>query len=417
MSEAAPGWLRRCFPRVANLLSRVGAAVAAQCRAHGGLIVNPCRDPELGALARSPWLERVWQGLDPAKTWDCHTHLAGIGDSAHGLSVGSLLTDPWHPVLYSQRLFYLNAACVACEPGTVDENYVRRLVRLVRNMPAGFKAMLLAFDWFHDDDGKPVEKHSTFYVPNEFARKMAAAHPDAFEWIASIHPYRPDAIDRLEAAVAQGARAVKWLPPAQNIDPASKRCDAFYAALARLNVPLLNHCGAEKAAQGVSLDHLGNPLRVRRALEAGVKVVVAHCASLGEDDDLDHPGERRASFELFARLMEDPAWKGRLFGDVSAITLRNRGVDFLKTLLEREDWHDRLLNGSDYPLPGMPIVISPASFARAGLLPKEAVADLRRLREHNALYFDFALKRLISWQGKSFPARVFETRPFFEAAS
>ena len=31
----------------------------------------------------------------------------------------------------------------------------------------------------------------------------------------------------------------------------------------------------------------GNPLRLRRALDAGVRVVVAHCASMGQDRDLD----------------------------------------------------------------------------------------------------------------------------------
>ena len=32
---------------------------------------------------------------------------------------------------------------------------------------------------------------------------------------------------------------------------------------------------------------IGNPLRLRRALDAGVRVVVAHCASMGQDRDLD----------------------------------------------------------------------------------------------------------------------------------
>ena len=35
--------------------------------------------------------------------------------------------------------------------------------------------------------------------------------------------------------------------------------------------------------------------------------------------------------------------------------------------------------------------------------------------EHNPLYFDFALKRLLSWQGNTFSAQVFETRLFFES--
>jgi len=402
---------RRRFLKMA-LLATAGASVAAHARKP--FLVNPCLDP--ASLDRNPWLERIWQGLDPAKVWDCHVHLTGIGDSRHGLYSGQKLQSLWHPVFYSQRLFYMNAGCVSTQSGTVDENYVHRLALLTRSMPAGVKAMLFAFDWYHDDAGQPVPELSTFHVPDSFARQMAKECPDVFEWVASIHPYRPDAIDRLEAAAGEGARAVKWLPAAQNIDPASKRCDAFFASLARLSLPLITHCGEEKATQSHNLIPLGNPLRLRRALDAGVRVVAAHCASSGDDEDLDRPRTRQKSFDLFVRLMERPEWKENLFGDISAIVLRNRKPKVLQTLLTREDWHGRLLNGSDYPLPGILPLISLPQLARHGLLPKESVADLQALRQVNSLHFDLALKRSLNWQGKSFPPQVFETRTFFETA-
>lgn len=415
MSNAHPPSGRRRFFKTA-LLAAAGILGATFVHTRKPFLLNPCRDPADAALTQNPWLTRIWQGLDPAKVWDCHVHLTGIGDSDQGLYVGKKLLSLWHPILYAQRLFYINAGCVSNQPGTIDENYAHRLFALASNMPAGFKAMLFAFDWYHDDNGQPVPELSTFYVPDAYARQMAKTHPDVFEWVASIHPYRPDAVDRLEAAAAQGVRAVKWLPAAQNIDPASKRCDAFFAALARLRLPLITHCGAEKAAQSASLEHFGNPLNLRRALDAGVKVVVAHCASYGEDEDIDKPGTRQASFDFFTRLMEQPEWKDNLFGDISAIVLRNRKPEIIRILLERNDWHGRLLNGSDYPLPGILPIISPAALASHGLLPEDAVAELETLREHNALYFDLALKRSLNWQGKTFPAGVFETRAFFEAA-
>ena len=115
---------------------------------------------------------------------------------------------------------------------------------------------------------------------------------------------------------------------------------------------------------------------------------------------------------LFARLMDAPAFKGRVFGDISAVTLSNRG-DSLRTLLERSDWHARLLNGSDYPLPGIPPLISPDLLAQRGWLPSDAVPVLREIREHNALLFDFVLKRSLASGSARFPRGVFETRPFF----
>jgi mannonate dehydratase len=380
---------------------------------------NPCRDPAaldrvLGNRAENPWLGRVWQGLDPAKVWDCHVHLAGMGDSDNGLVANPKLTSLWHPLLNIQHLFYLNASCESEKTGSVDDHYVERLVAMTENMPSGFKILLFAFDWHCDETGTPVPEYSTFYVPNRYARQLAAAHSKVFEWAASIHPYRPDAVEQLEAAAKDGAKAVKWLPAAQNIDPASARCDAFFAALVRLGLPLITHCGAEKATVAGELQKLGNPLKLRRALDAGVRVVVAHCASSGMDEDLDNPGTRQPSFVLFARLMDNPAWQENLWGDIAAIVLRNRKPDVIKTLLTRQDWHGRLLNGSDYPLPGIVPIIWPGALAAAGLLPQEAVAPLKMLREYNPLYFDLALKRLLSWQGKTFPASIFETRSFFE---
>ena len=408
MSHSPPNWSRRRFLKTA-FLAASGVLFAG---ARKPFLVNPCLDPS--DLFQSPWLDNIWQGLDPAKVWDCHVHLAGIGDSNQGLHIGKKYESLWHPALYSLRLVFMNAGCVAAEAGTVDENYARRLLLLAQSMPSGFKAMLFAFDWHHNDGGQPVPRLSSFYVPDSYARQLARANPDVFEWVASIHPYRQDAVDRLEEAAAQGTRAVKWLPAAQNINPASSKCDAFFAAVARLGLPLIIHCGAERAVHSPRLIALGNPLRLRRALDAGVKVVVAHCAGSGYDEDLDKPGTRKKSFALFSRLMERSEWKENLFGDISAIVLSNRKVSVLKTLLMRDDWHGRLLNGSDYPLPGILPMISPSMLAHQGLLPKEQVTNLQALRYANALYFDLALKRSLSWQGKSFPAKIFETRTFFE---
>jgi len=69
--------------------------------------------------------------------------------------------------------------------------------------------------------------------------------------VCSIHPYRRDAVAALENAVAHGARAVKWLPSAMGIDPASPKCDAFYRSLAQLHVPLICHAGEEMAVDGM----------------------------------------------------------------------------------------------------------------------------------------------------------------------
>ncbi|HRC70897.1 MAG TPA: amidohydrolase family protein [Candidatus Competibacter sp.] len=370
------------------------------------------------ALLDGSWLRRAWSGIDPAQVWDCHVHLAGLGDGGSGIEVGPQLSSLRHPLHYAQRLFYLNASCAHNAPGRVDASYAARLLNQCDAMPAGFKVLLFAFERFYGEAGQAHEERTAFHIPNGWAARLAETFPARFEWAASIHPYRVDAVDALQAAVARGARALKWLPAAMGMDPASARCDAFYRALAARRLPLIVHCGEEKAVRGGATEHLGNPLRLRRALDAGVRVIVAHCASLGKDVDLDQGehGPRRPSFELFLRLFAEPRADGRLYGDISAIAQRNRRPEVIRTLLERGDLHDRLLQGSDYPLPGVLPLTSPAALARAGLLPADAVSELIALREHNSLLFDFVLKRLLSWQGRAFQVSVFHTRRFFEMA-
>jgi mannonate dehydratase len=202
------------------------------------------------------------------------------------------------------------------------------------------------------------------------------------------------------------------------IDPASPRCDRFYAALARLDVPLVTHGGLERAViSGYSQD-LGNPLRLRRALAAGVRVIVAHCASMGTDRDLDRgaDGPLVPSFDLFARLMEDARYDGRLYGDISAMPQVNRAAPALARVVERTDWHPRLLNGSDYPLPGVMPLFSVDYLVSLGLLTERAAPTLKAIRAHNPLLFDFVAKRHLRSGGKSLARSVFETRGFFERA-
>ena len=161
-------------------------------------------------------------------------------------------------------------------------------------MAVGFHALLFAFDWARDDAGAPLLDRSTFHVPDDYVAGLAQRYPERFTWAASIHPYDPSALDRLDAAAARGARAIKWLPSAQGIDPADARCDRFYAKLAALRIPLISHAGDEQAVHGFG-EHLGNPLRLRRALDAGVRVVIAHCASLGDGQDTDRAGDATLS--------------------------------------------------------------------------------------------------------------------------
>jgi len=363
-------------------------------------------------LAGHELVAAAWEGIDPAQMWDSHVHLLGTGDGASGVYLNPRMASVLHPTLYVRRALFVDAACAES-----DRAYVERLDALAGELRPGAKLVLLAFERAHDMRGAPDLEHSAFHVPDAYARNTARAYPQRFEWAASIHPYRTDALVALAQAKRDGARAVKWLPAAMGIDPASPRCLPFYDALRAHDLPLITHAGAELAVVGHAWDDYGNPLRLRPALEAGVRVVIAHCASLGRDRDLDRGehGPYVPSFELFARLMNEPRWEKNLYADISALTQLNRVQPALGRVLEEARWHARLLNGSDYPLPGVMPIYSVDHLVSHRLIAPAAAPVLREIRRYNPLLFDFVLKRSLRSNGRRFAPRVFQTRGFFEA--
>lgn len=394
----------------------VSSVAAARLWPDEGFI-NPCPvEPMPEALRHHALVRAAWEGIDPAHAWDSHVHLVGVGDSGSGLWISPRMQTLRHPVEYVKRAFFQNSGC-ATRAGHVDEDFLARLLRLHGDFPAGVKFVLLSFDYYYDEIGRRVPERSAYHTPNEHARAVAARHPDKFEWIASVHPYRADAVEQLEAAARTGARGVKWLPPAMGIDPASPRCDRFYETLVRLKLPLLTHAGDEAAVRGVADQELGNPLRLRRALDHGVRVIVAHCATLGDAVDLDQgrAGSRTENFTLFARLMDEPRYANLLYGDISAVTQVNRAGPALRQLLERGDWHARLINGSDYPLPGVMPLFSLTQLVDLGLLPAHEARPLSDIRRYNPVLFDFVLKRRLRAGAARFAPIVFEARRMLDA--
>ncbi len=358
-------------------------------------------------------LDRAFADLDPARpVVDVHVHAIGLGQEGDGTFVNPEKLSSRHPFKRFETNLYLKATGVK-GLAHFDRDYLEVLAARARAFPHPVRLHLLAMDQAYRPDGTPDAARTEFHVPNAYVFAAAAQHPDLFVPVMSIHPARKDAIQELEACAAQGARLLKWLPNAQAIDPADPRYDAFYRRMKELGVVLLTHAGEERAVAVKDAQALGNPLKLRRPLDLGVTVIVAHCASLGKNADLDHPGKVARNFDLFLRLMEDPKYRGRLFGDLSAITQINRLPAPLQTLLARPDFDGRLLNGSDYPLPGVDLIIWTRRLVELKLISAAERKALNEIWKRNPLLFDFVLKRTLKdpKTGRRWPADLFQRSP------
>ena len=354
-------------------------------------------------------IKRAFDDIDPARLVDHHTHVAGIGTSPTGAFINPKMRTWRYPFHHLKFKVYLSAAGVA-DVEHADTELIKRLVNLVKHISNHGKHRLLAFDKNYSRDGSPNLEKTEFYVPNEYVFALAEQHPDLFVPNISVNPYRPDAIAELEKWALRGARVVKWLPNAMGINPADPKCDPFYQKMKELDLILLSHGGEEKAVEADEDQKLGNPLLLRRALDHGVKVIVAHCAGLGENEDLDRPDKKSThNFDLFMRLMNEKRYEELVFGEISAMTQFNRIGKPLTTILERADLHERLVNGSDYPLPAINVLIRTKPLVKGGYIERDERESLNEIYDYNPLLFDFVLKRTLRLPGtnKRLPAAIF----------
>ncbi len=388
---------------VAGLTAIAGSALAGQQR------------QELSPAAQQ-LVSAALAGLQGETLIDCHAHLAGLGTDGSGAAVRPELRSVWHPAQWLRFRTYLTAAGVRNE-AHADSEYLAVLAARARALPVRLRLCVFAFDHAYRPDGSVDTNAAPYYVPNDYALRATRAYPDIFIPVASVHPYRADAVAELDRCAAAGVRLVKWLPNVQNIDPADTRCLPFYRALVRNRMALITHGGDENAFGGTVQQAYGNPLRLRAALDAGCTVIVAHCAAEGEGEDLDAPAgadgrrPRAANLALFLRLLDGTRYRGRVYGDLSSLTQLNHAQEALPTLLAHPELHDRLINGSDYPLPGVDTLNSSYYLAAHGYLTWHEARLLEEIQRANPLLYDIVLKRTLRdpQSGARLPAAVFGT--------
>jgi len=287
------------------------------------------------------------QPLPATPILDMHCHTAGLGAGGSGCFVSEQLRHS-----YKLR-FYLKSFGVT-EEEIMQQGDAIVLTRLSERLAASHsvnRAVVLALDGVINDRGELDRAQTESYIPNEFLAAEIPKHPNLL-WGASINPYRPDALDRLEWARAHGAVLIKWLPSVQHIDPADPRLIPFYKKMVELGLPLLTHTGNERSFTQ-SFDEFCDPDRLRLPLQQGVTVIAAHAATTGKFHD-----ER--SIDRLARMM--PQFP-HLYADISSLTQINKH-GYLGEVLRRPEFQHRLIYGTDYPLIAINQLVSPWYFPR-----------------------------------------------------
>ncbi|TKB70347.1 MAG: metal-dependent hydrolase [Nitrospira sp.] len=272
--------------------------------------------------------------MKPTKSLiDCHVHLAALPDGDNGCYISpTLLRSPlFRFLLWKQDLS-------PTEPRKTNQRYLDHLLTELRASHYVSQAVLLGMDGFYDQAGLLNRQHTDFLVSNDYVFKTVQAHPDVFLAGPSINPQRKDAIDEVHRCADAGAVLIKVLPNAQHFNPADPKYILFYRALAQRKLPFLSHVGYEFSLIGKD-QSLGDPDRLRLALDEGVTVIAAHACSYG-----------LMLYEKFLPTFQELARRyPHFYADISALTQPHR-LKMLLHLRHYPELHSRLLFGTDYPL-------------------------------------------------------------------
>lgn len=342
-------------------------------------------------------MEDAFEGIDLDKLIDQHVHIVGLGKGGTGIEVNKRMRMWWkHLGKYNRFNVYKSASGITDEEHA-DSQYIERLKDLLLNLryPNKIRSYIFAFDRHYNEDGTINEEHTEFYVPNEYAVKIASENADIFTPVISIHPYRKDSLEELEKWGKAGIKFVKWLPNAMGMDPANERIIPFYKMMKKYQMTLISHAGEEKAVEGDKYQELGNPLKLRLPLDLGLKVVIAHMASRGPCLDYDNNNEKIDCSKLFWRLFDDKKYEKNLFSETSSLLIYERIGEPLNEVIERSDIHHRLGYGSDYPLPGINWIYRTNVMQKMGYITKDERESLNEIYGYNPLLFHFVALRTV----------------------
>ena len=283
-------------------------------------------------------------------TFDIHAHIIGLRSGRDG----NYLCPPRQRSLPLRMMLRKVGRLTASPAGASANPALKQLLWQWVSESRVDRVVLLAMDGAFLQSGRPDVEHTLVVTGNDYVAEVVAGHPKLL-FGASIHPYRKDSIEELDRVVQMGACLIKWLPSAQNIAPDDPRCIPFYERMAHHRIPLLSHTGVEHTLAQFD-NALNDPQRLVPALRQGVCVIAAHC---GTRMFLHEPSR----FKQWVGLAKEHA---NFYGDLSAFCLPLHGQP-LRRILADADLLSKVVYGSDFPTPPMPLWYLPRLGWRKGM--------------------------------------------------
>ncbi len=256
--------------------------------------------------------------------------------------------------LYDRIAIFLFAHKLGLNPKNIIKNpyqaYTDALMKNIKESPHISKIVLFGVDAKVNNRGDILHQDLTVCATNEDLYKFYQKNKDLIIPFFSINPMRPDALDLIDEYHEKGFRGAKFLQNYWGVDTRNKRYRAYFEKLKAKNLPLIIHVGSESSVHSYkeceSLNMINHPL------EIGVNVVTAHMALSYEPIKIFKAlSKNPKNFNRdYFKLLEMLEVHDNLYADISAILTPVR-AKVLRDLSQQHQIHDKLLFGTDFPVP------------------------------------------------------------------
>ena len=264
------------------------------------------------------------------------------------------------------------------------EGYKSNFTRLIKSSNFVQKSVVFGVDAKFDASGNLVHKDKTVCASNEDVFAFYEQNPSEVVPFFSVNPNRKDALNLIEKYHKMGFKGGKLLHSYWETDLNDKRYKPYFRLLSELRLPLVIHVGDENSLASnkalESIEQLKSPLNL------GCRIVCAHmgASSDGALSMFSRDPEKFGAnyFTLLGWLREFDG----LYADVSALLCINK-ARILPHLKTQTQIHDKILFGTDFPVPFSVILTSYDLTFRDRLALNRIQNPLDRYVRAMSLYF------------------------------
>lgn len=232
------------------------------------------------------------------------------------------------------------------------DTYVDSMARAVRESKHIEKACLFGVDARLDNNGNEIDQDKTVCAMSDDVLSVASKYPDQFIPFFSVNPLRPNALELIAQNIEKGCKGAKFLQNYWGVDLNNEMFIPYYEKLKEKNIPLIIHIGSE-----YSIDSFKQYEKIQMLdlpLATGVTIIAAHMGL----------GSINYKFRFWRNLSKNPDYFDKdyfqllemlqkhqnLYADISAILAPMR-ARALRHLSRQTDVHNKILFGTDYPVP------------------------------------------------------------------